>query len=377
MYSIKTGNLVFLHLHREKRVLNSLCDSQPEPKITRLALGVEGGFKTNEIKYEYTNIYNIIVFPEKLKFPYPNNNLPSLVQQSTEAIIKSESANEKLAKNQLTGTWDGEIRKPSKIAWDLKQLDNKKLIPPSGWKCEQCDMTKNLWLNLTDGSILCGRKNFDGSGGNDHAVEHFKITGFPLAVKLGTITADHKADVFSYVEDDMVIDQKLPEHLNHFGINIQMMEKSEKSMIELELDINKRMGEWSTLTESESSLVPIFGPGYTGMINGGNYCYLNSVMQVLFTIPDFIEKYVNHSMDYFKLFPKDPVTDFNIQMSKLGMGLWSGKYSLAQENAMDSKGIYPNMFKDVIGKFYLQEYNFKCCVVMAVISSSRYQCGLG
>ena len=44
-------------------------------------------------------------------------------------------------------------------------------------------------MNLTDGNILCGRKYFDGTGGNNHAVEHFKTTGFPIAVKLGTITA--------------------------------------------------------------------------------------------------------------------------------------------------------------------------------------------
>lgn len=25
-----------------------------------------------------------------------------------------------------------------------------------------CDLTTNLWLNLTDGTILCGRKYFDG-----------------------------------------------------------------------------------------------------------------------------------------------------------------------------------------------------------------------
>jgi len=62
-------------------------------------------------------------------------------------------------------------------ALNLKQLDNGKKIPPSGWKCEQCDLTQNLWLNLTDGSILCGRKFFDGSGGNNHAVEHYKTCG--------------------------------------------------------------------------------------------------------------------------------------------------------------------------------------------------------
>nr|DAD46854.1 TPA_asm: hypothetical protein HUJ06_016791 [Nelumbo nucifera] len=38
--------------------------------------------------------------------------------------------------------------------------------------------------------ILCGRRNWDGSGGNNHAIEHYKETNYPLAVKLGTITAD-------------------------------------------------------------------------------------------------------------------------------------------------------------------------------------------
>ena len=84
------------------------------------------------------------------------------------------------------GTWDGEALVESKFAKDLKQLDNGVKIPPKGWKCACCDLTTNLWLNLTDGSILCGRKFFDGSGGNNHAVEHFHKTGYPLAVKLGT-----------------------------------------------------------------------------------------------------------------------------------------------------------------------------------------------
>lgn len=67
-------------------------------------------------------------------------------------------------------------------AVNLLQLDNGKKIPPCGWKCEQCDLTQNLWLNLTDGSVLCGRKFYDGSGGNDHAVEHYRATGNRLCL---------------------------------------------------------------------------------------------------------------------------------------------------------------------------------------------------
>lgn len=45
-------------------------------------------------------------------------------------------------------------------------------------------------MNLTDGKVLCGRRYFNGSGGNNHALLHFQETRYPLAVKLGTITPD-------------------------------------------------------------------------------------------------------------------------------------------------------------------------------------------
>ena len=32
-------------------------------------------------------------------------------------------------------------------------------------------------MNLSDGTVLCGRKFFDGTGGNNHALEHFHATG--------------------------------------------------------------------------------------------------------------------------------------------------------------------------------------------------------
>lgn len=133
---------------------------------------------------------------------------------------------------------------------DIEQLNNGKIITPSGWKCdyEDCDKVDNLWLNLTDGSIYCGRKFFDGSGGNGHATLHYEETSiiwtywfnfeldlnlfciiiiieYPLAVKLGTITKDGKGDVYSYPEDDMVENPNLIKHLSHFGINISALEK--------------------------------------------------------------------------------------------------------------------------------------------------------
>lgn len=66
----------------------------------------------------------------------------------------------------------------NRFADNLEQLNNGKKVSPTGWKCEMCDLTQNLWLNLTDGTILCGRKYFDGSGGNDHAVKYYSEKGF-------------------------------------------------------------------------------------------------------------------------------------------------------------------------------------------------------
>ena len=64
----------------------------------------------------------------------------------------------------------------------------------------------------------------------------------------------------------MVEDPYLAKHLAHFGIKVQEMQKTDKSMVELEIDMNQKYGEWATLTESENKLEPISGPGYTGTL---------------------------------------------------------------------------------------------------------------
>ncbi|CAG0915767.1 unnamed protein product [Notodromas monacha] len=324
----------------------------PEKKVTKMAIGIEGGFHAGKSpKVEYKEQHSLV--------------LRDVVKKA----LEMESASKLSELEALAGTWDGEARQISKNAENLTQLDNGIRIPPSGWKCEKCDKTENLWLNLTDGSILCGRKFFDGSGGNNHAVEHYEQSRHPLAVKLGTITSDSKADVFDYQLDDMVEDPWLAKHLAHFGINIHSMEKTEKTMTELEIEINQKM-EWSVLTESGADLKPLYGPGYTGLQNLGNSCYLSSVMQVVFTIPEFLAKFVEQSNDIFARGSVDPFDDFNVQMAKLGTGMSSGRYSVPLRDTLTDagkgnggpdfekkldemkwqQGIPPRSFKALIGK---------------------------
>ena len=67
--------------------------------------------------------------------------------------------------------------------------------------------------------------------------------------------------------------------------------KTEKSIAEMNLEANLNLT-LSKVLEEGKVLVPVFGPGLTGMENLGNSCYMNSVVQVFFNIPEIREYYL-------------------------------------------------------------------------------------
>ncbi|XP_022874755.1 ubiquitin carboxyl-terminal hydrolase 14 isoform X2 [Olea europaea var. sylvestris] len=349
----KTGNPVYLHI---KETIKPVSEDRPSKKPTLLAIGIEGGFDNNEPEYEVS--YEIVILPDYVTLPFPSVELPEKVRLAVDAVIMAAGAERK----EQISAWTADKKLVSKHAMDLKQLDNGVIVPPSGWKCEKCDKTENLWLNLTDGSILCGRSNWDGSGGNNHAVNHYNVTGYPLAVKLGTITADlEAADVYSYDEDESVVDPLLAQHLLHFGIDFSSLQKTEMTTAERELDQNTNF-DWNRIQESGQEVEPLFGPGYTGLVNLGNSCYLAATMQVVFSTRGFYTRYyLNQNLKMaFDNALADPTVDLNMQLAKLAHGLLSGKYSLPATKKDDvgdmtnstltakQEGIPPRMFKSVI-----------------------------
>jgi ubiquitin carboxyl-terminal hydrolase 5/13 len=103
---------------------------------------------------------------------------------------------------------------------------------------------------MTCGSLGCGRQQYGGLDGNGHGLAHYESCGHGVSVKLGTITPEGSAgscglvfqmlrftmlpaDVYCYICNDSKLDPELAGHLSTFGINVQTMTKTEKSMTEL------------------------------------------------------------------------------------------------------------------------------------------------
>ncbi|CAM5164188.1 unnamed protein product [Natator depressus] len=353
----KTGQSVYMHLKRHviEKVPGASGGALPKRRNAVLFLDLETNGDLNNDDFEYEDEAKLVIFPDHYEIPLPNiEELPALVTIACDAVLSSKSPYRK----QDPDSWEEELQ-VSKHAKTLVQIDNGVRIPPSGWKCSKCDLRENLWLNLTDGSVLCGKWFFDGSGGNGHALEHYKEMGYPLAVKLGTITPDG-ADVYSFDEEDAVLDPHIAKHLAHFGIDMLQMHVTENGL--RDNNIKPRVSEWEVIQESGVKLKPMYGPGYTGMKNLGNSCYLSAVMQAIFSIPEFQRAYVGNLPRIFDYSPLDPTQDFNTQMAKLGHGLLSGQYSkppmkselieqvMKEEHKPQHNGISPRMFKAFVSK---------------------------
>ncbi|USW55912.1 Putative Zinc finger, UBP-type, UBA-like superfamily, Zinc finger, RING/FYVE/PHD-type [Septoria linicola] len=224
--------------------------------------------------------------------------------------------------------------------------------------CGECDIKENLWLCLTCGNLGCGRKQYGGGPGNGHQVAHANSTKHHVAVKLGSISADGSADIYCYSCDEERKDPKLVEHLAHWGVNIADREKTEQSLGEMNLMYN--IGFDFSMTDADGrQLKPLFGKGLTGLKNMGNSCYLASVLQALFAMPEFYNRYYKPEESVVTGPVSKPADDLEIQLRKLADGLLSGRYSKPDvdiqrpEHANEDphqKGIAPSMLKQIVGK---------------------------
>lgn len=333
------GHPLVLNIKRTKKHIQR---DEPPHKLTKVAIEAE----TEHDKYDTTSVVKCLACNVGDIDP----SSPKL-KEVVDGVLKAMT----FASQQEVKAWELELQ-PCEHTLCLEQLPGRQIASQDLGHCSLCDLKENLWLCLECGNLGCGRNQAGGAPGHSHGLAHADQSGHGVAVKLGSITAEGSADVYCYKCNDEKIDTDLAAHLAHWGIDIADRQKTEKSMMEMQVEHNLKY-DFSMVTEDGKKLQPLFGPAFTGLKNIGNTCYLASTVQCLFDLPEFQQRYFH---------PNDPppraalpAEDLETQLRKLADGILSGRYSkpdthvAAQSDTPElahQGGLNPSMFKHLVGR---------------------------
>lgn len=154
-------------------------------------------------------------------------------------------------------------------------------------------------------------------------------------------------------------------------MKIEEQVKTEKTLTELDLDLNLNFN-LSKQIEDGRVLKNVYGPGNTGLENLGNSCYMNTVIQVLFTLEPFKAQFLDNALPHLMSCNQNSLECHQCQISKIMLGLHSGQYSkkltrpiINSEGKISSEvddyqlGIAPRSFKSFYNKGHEEFSNNK------------------
>lgn len=325
---------------------------------TNLSIGKEGGYFPEKPLFEDLVQYCLLLYPDMRTLGLTDDEVPSEFSETLNYVVQYDQSME-LSKDADSSVAWAEERRVSRHAENLFQVSSPKQVPPKDWACEKCGANTNLWLNLSDGFIGCGRRLYGVGGGcfggkeEGAALLHYQQhLERPLVVKLGTITQFGNADVFSYdpQEDDLVLDPLLVQHLSIFGINVGQLEKTEKSLTEMQIEQNNKLDLTSGAEiEEDASFFPMSrlckeGPEVlVGLENSGNSCYVNVVLQLLVAIPEVGELFSGHFRQLLEIYSANfiqsarPRESIVMQFSKLVKALLSDEVHRDRQYKIESR----------------------------------------
>ncbi|KAK4898442.1 ubiquitin C-terminal hydrolase Ubp14 [Elasticomyces elasticus] len=327
---------------RKPRKQSPRGDSEPPEKISKLAIQAE----TEEDRYDVQT--SIHCFQCNIS----DLDTSGTVGETVTGILRANT----FAKSEEVKAWEQELT-PCEHTLCLTQSTPRTIASGDLGHCADCDLRANLWLCLTCGNLGCGRSQWGvPNAGNNHGINHKDSSGHPVAVKLGSLTADGNADIYCYACDEERVDPELVPHLKHWGIDLEGRAKTEKSMTEMNVEQNLTW-EFRMTDEKGVELRPVNGRGLTGLRNLGNSCYLNSVLQAVFAFPEFADRYLRPGEEVSGV--GKPAEDIEIQLRKLADGLLSGRYSkpapldaeeVTEGNVAWQAGLAPAMLKHLVGR---------------------------
>lgn len=333
----RTGNRYYLNIRKQRKpeaplALVGAGDGEKPAKMQKLAV--------KDIADEDVFDYHYQVYDVEADQYHSIDELLEPFQRLVALIIAAQLS----TRQDEISTWEHEI---GVCPHSIDIVQQPLTPPPSLQHCGQCDLTQNLWICLTCGTLGCGRQQFGlDLPGNSHALAHYETSNHPVAVKLGLLSATGSYDAYCYQCNDEVKVPRIGEWLATYGINLADTSATEKLLVELNIEQNLKW-DFSLDSVDGTKYPPVFGKDLTGMANLGNLCYLNLVVQLLY-LTDHYRLFF--SKLEFDTMVADPAHDLPTQLYKLYDGLWNGRFLVPVPPEGYQAGIKPHQFKQLIGE---------------------------